>query len=72
MPGALASELLLRCNQARDAGEDFPTIWNNVMRKHPAVLGQPVQVMVGSEPQLKVKLTNGQNLTFRAGRFYLS
>ena len=66
------NDLVERCIQAREAGADFPTVWNRIVRAHPLVLGLPVQVMVGSEPQLKVQLINGQFLCFGKGRYYLA
>jgi len=65
------NELLARCRSAHGAGLDFPTIWNQIVRVHPLVLGLPVQVMIGSEPQLRMQLINGQSLCFAGGDFFL-
>jgi len=66
-----AEELLARCNLARAEGIDFPTIWLEMLRRHPLVAGQPVQVAVGSEPFLEIPLVTRQSLIFRGGRFQL-
>lgn len=67
-----AEQLLAQCNDARNAGMDFPGIWNQIIRKSPLVLGLPIQVMIGQDPQLKVQLVNGQFICFSAGRFSLT
>jgi hypothetical protein len=64
-------ELLERCRTAHRAGRDFPTIWNQIVRTDPLVLGLPVQVMIGSEPQLRMQLVNGQSLCFGGGDYFL-
>ena len=66
------SDLLARCRAAHGAGSDFPTIWNQIVRTHPLVLGLPIQVMIGSEPQLRVQLINGQSLCFGNGDYFLT
>jgi hypothetical protein len=66
------SELLERCRTAHVAGLDFPTIWNQIVRTHPLVLGLPVQVITGSEPQLRMQLINGQSLCFGNGDYFLA
>ena len=66
------NDLVDRCIKEREAGADFPTVWNRIVRAHPLVLGLPIQVMVGSEPQLKVQLINGQFLCFGNGSYYLA
>ena len=65
------NELLERCRTAHIAGLDFPTIWKQIVRAHPLVLGLPVQVMIGSEPQLRMQLINGQSLCFGGGDYFL-
>jgi hypothetical protein len=67
-----AEDLLARCVAARERGGDFPTIWNDILRRHPLVLeGLPVQVITKSDPMLKIQLTNGQSLYFQNGEFSL-
>lgn len=57
-------ELLVRCQEARKSGRDFPTVWAEVLRTHPMVLGVPIQVMVGSSPCLKIPLIGDHYLCF--------
>lgn len=65
------NELLARCRTAHGAGLDFPTIWNQIVRTNPLVLGLPIQVMIGSEPQLRMQLINGQFLCFGSDDYFL-
>jgi len=57
-----ARDLLERCQEARNSGVQFPTIWESILRGHPMVLGIPVQVMLGKSPCLKVPLLGGNHL----------
>lgn len=66
-----AEDLLARCVTVRQRGEDFPTIWNNILRRHPLVLGPPVQVIATPDPMLRIQLVNGQSLCFQNGTFSL-
>lgn len=66
-----AEDLLVRCTDARRRGEDFPTIWSNILRHHPLVLAIPVQVTTTSDPMLKIQLANGASLYFQNGAFSL-
>ena len=66
-----AQDLLARCVTSRQGGADFPTIWNDILRRHSLVLGLPIQVTVGSESALQIQLTNGQRLRFVNGAFDL-
>jgi len=66
-----AEDLLASCMTARQRGEDFPTIWSGMLRRHPLVLGLPIQVITKSEPILKIQLANGQSLCFQNGAFSL-
>ena len=66
------NELLGRCCAARDGGADFPTVSNQIVRTHPLVLGLPIQVIVESQPQLKIQLINGQFLCVSRDTYYLA
>lgn len=58
-------EALLRgCAAARAAGKDFPTVWNTFLKRHPLVVGPPVQRMANGEAWLEMRLTTGQRLLF--------
>jgi hypothetical protein len=58
------SDLLVTCTVARLNGEDFPTIWINILKMHPLVMGDPVQHTDRIGPYLAVPLVTGQRLKF--------
>ena len=60
-----AKKLLQTCTSAQLNGADFPTIWQEILKKHPFVVaGLPVQGSNGEGPTLEVPLLNGQRLIF--------
>ena len=59
-----AKELLQACRSARLVGSDFPTIWQQILKRHPFVLGMPIQRTNDETPTLEVPLINGQRLIF--------
>lgn len=67
-----AEKLLQACNTARGGGKDFPTIWNEVLRGSPLILGGPEQHYDGAGVQLRIRLANGQALIFSNGEFELA
>jgi hypothetical protein len=60
----LVANLLDACNDARRAGLDFPSIWNNILKNHPLVTGEPVQGYSAVGPMLEIPLFAGQILLF--------
>ena len=58
------AELLTLCRAARDSGVSFPTIWLDLLKKHPLVLGPPTQEMGDDRPVLSVPLFGGGALLF--------
>jgi hypothetical protein len=66
-----AFDLLATCNAARLAGQDFPTIWINILKGHPLVIGAPVQQMDGNAPYLTIPLILGQKLIYNSLGFSL-
>lgn len=71
-PTETAEDLLARCIAARLDRKDFPVIWSDILRHHPLVLSHmPVQVQIGPDPALQIRLVSGQSLYFRNGSFYL-
>ena len=66
-----SSKLLALCVAARRDGKDFPTIWQDILKGHPTVLGIPATVMIGGESMLAIPLITGQRLVFGAGGFSL-
>jgi hypothetical protein len=61
LPDAVA-QLAERCNAARLAGADFPTVWNTILKKNRLVLGIPIQALQDGRPVLKIRLTTRQHI----------
>ena len=57
-------DLLQTCRAALASGADFPTIWDEKLKRHPLVAGTPEQNWIGGEPVLEVRLTTGARLRF--------
>jgi hypothetical protein len=66
-----ALDLLAICAAARHAGQEFPTIWINILKGHPLVAGEPVQQMDSNEPYTAIPLLTGQKLIFNLLGFSL-
>ncbi|KAB2876455.1 MAG: hypothetical protein F9K43_01145 [Bauldia sp.] len=60
-------ELLAACIDAARTGADFPTVWHSILRRHPIVVGSPVQRMDGTTAILEVPLLFGQRLVVGPG-----
>jgi hypothetical protein len=58
------AELLSRCQAAQAAGMDFPTLWNEVLKRSPLVIGPPVQTIRGGRIQLETRLISGGYVAF--------
>jgi hypothetical protein len=58
------AELLTRCRAAQAAGMDFPTMWNEVLKRSPLVIGPPVQTIRGGRIQLEMRLMSGGYIAF--------
>ena len=65
-------DLLRRCSAEKQRGADFPSIWNNILRRHPLVFSAPVQVLEGGEAKLAVPLITGQSLVYGDAGFSLA
>ena len=52
------------CSEAMRKGDDFPTVWQNLLRGHRLVLGVPEQQMADGKAQLHIRLMTGQRLIF--------
>jgi hypothetical protein len=59
-----ADELLAICRAARKAGDDFPTVWQEHLERHPLVMDIPMQLMSAGGPVLSVRLLGGRQLLF--------
>lgn len=67
----MPNSLLSLCSAAHRDGADFPTIWKQILRKHPLVAGLPIQGIDDDGPSLRVLLVTGQHLVFREATFSL-
>jgi hypothetical protein len=57
-------DLVQTCIRATQEGADFPTLWDTTLRRHPLVIGPPVQGVEGGRVCLKISLITGQRLVF--------
>jgi hypothetical protein len=68
----IANDLVNACTSARLKGFDFPTIWHEILKKHPFVVGLPTQGRDDNEPVLEVQLITGHRLIYNAIGFSIS
>jgi hypothetical protein len=61
-----ADELARVCTDAVRRGNDFPTIWNTLLKKHPLVEGIPQQRLEGNRSFLDIRLITGERLVFES------
>jgi hypothetical protein len=45
-------------------GDDFPTVWQTLLRGHPLVDGMPRQRLEGNRSLLEIRLITGERLVF--------
>jgi hypothetical protein len=67
----VVSKLVRECNLTRSKGSDFPTIWQNILKRHSYVAGPPIQDRDEQGPVLKIPLITGRHLMFSASGFRL-
>ena len=65
---SVAESLLRQCSEAAKQGADFPTVWHDVLKPNPAVIGAPVQRLSGEVALLEIALLGGQRILFGPGR----
>jgi hypothetical protein len=53
-----------RCTELVRNGNDFPTVWNTVLKRNALVDGFPHSQMEGTEPVLEIRLVTGERLIF--------
>jgi hypothetical protein len=61
------ADLLSRCRAAQAAGMDFPTLWHDVLRPDPLVIGPPVQTVRAGIIRIEVRLISGAVIAFASG-----
>jgi len=59
-----AEDLARLCNDAVRKGEDFPTVWQALLKTHPLIDGLPRQRMEGNRSVLEIRLITGERLVF--------
>jgi len=60
----LTKALIEQCRAARAAGADFPTLWNEVLKSHPLVIGPPVNTVRDGRIRREVHLITGSAIAF--------
>ena len=58
----MAIDLLNKCTAAKQAGVDFPTVWQTILKSHPLVIGPPVQRLEDHEAVLEISLIDGRRI----------
>ena len=58
------ARLVAQCQAAQAAGADFPTLWNEVLKSHPLVIGPPVQTVRDGKIRREVRLITGSAIAF--------
>ena len=49
---------------AQAAGADFPTLWNDMLKSHPLVIGPPVNTVRDGRIRREVRLITGSAIAF--------
>jgi len=65
-------DLLRLCAAEKHKGADFPSIWNNILKRHPLVFSAPVQVLEDGQAKLSVPLITGESLVYGDAGFSLA
>lgn len=58
------AQLLSRCRAAQAAGMDFPTLWHEVLKPSPLVIGPPIQTVRDGRIRLETRLISGGCIAF--------
>ena len=58
------SDLLERCRASLEEGVDFPTLWHEVLKVDPLVIGPPVQTARDGRTRIEVRLITGSTIAF--------
>ena len=60
-------QLMDSCRAGKAAGMDFPTIWHNILKPHPLVMGPPVSTVRDGRIRMEVRLIAGGVIAFDSG-----
>jgi hypothetical protein len=58
------ADLVLRCRAGQADGMDFPTLWHEVLKADPLVIGPPVQTVRDGRIRMEVWLISGGAIAF--------
>jgi hypothetical protein len=58
------NNLVQLCNELVRKGNDFPTVWNTLLKANDVVVGIPQSRLEGKRPVLEVWLITGERLVF--------
>ena len=61
---ATREQLIARCRAGKAEGLDFPTLWHEVLKPHPLVIGPPVQTVRDGRIRMEVRLITGGAIAF--------
>jgi hypothetical protein len=59
-----ANDLARLCTDLVRKGEDFPNIWQTLLKGHPLVDGMTRQRLEGNQSLLEIRLITGERLVF--------
>lgn len=59
-----ANDLARLCTEVVRKGDDFPTIWQTLLKGHPLVDGIPQQKLDGNRSILEISLITGERLVY--------
>ena len=63
-PSSTKADLIALCRAGQAAGLDFPTLWNEVLKSHPLVIGPPVNTVRDGRIRREVRLITGSAIAF--------
>ena len=58
------ADLIKRCKVGQAAGMDFPTLWHDVLKADPLVIGPPVQTVRDGRIRMEIRLITGAAIAF--------
>jgi hypothetical protein len=59
-----AKDLARRCTEVLRKGDDFPAVWQTLVKGHPPVNGIPRQRLEGNRSLLEIPLITSERLLF--------
>jgi hypothetical protein len=63
-PSPTKADLIVLCRARQADGLDFPTLWHEVLKSHPLVIGPPVQTVRDGRIRMEVRLITGSAIAF--------